>query len=84
MGTTEKIFNIQGELTIRYSNQLVSLPDAIQEKIDAYWEEQLSSGKKFKRGEVFTVTNIDVTQSSTEITVSKTDYAHYLYSQNVG
>lgn len=69
---------------VRFSGEQVVLPSDIQEKIDAYWEELLSSGKPYKRGEVFTVTKKEVFEDRIEILVEKTDYAHYLYSQNIG
>ncbi|MBI2439491.1 MAG: hypothetical protein HYV45_02740 [Candidatus Moranbacteria bacterium] len=70
------------EVTVRFSNKEVRLPKEIQTKIDSYWQELLDSGKSYKRGEVFTVTHKEVTETAVNILVEKTDYAHYLYCQN--
>ncbi|MEP7162955.1 MAG: hypothetical protein ABI747_04330 [Candidatus Moraniibacteriota bacterium] len=71
------------EITVRFSNKEVQLPKDIQSKIDSYWDELIASGKSYKRGEVFTVTHKEVTEEVISILVEKTDYAHYLYCQNV-
>ncbi len=71
------------KLIVRFSNEAVVLPRNIQEKIDVYWDELLRSGKPYKRGEVFTVTKKESFDDRLEILVEKTDYAHYLYCQNV-
>lgn len=71
------------EVTVRFSNKEVELPEDIQFKIDAYWDELIASGKSYKRGEVFTVTHKEVISDAVNILVEKTDYAHYLYCQNV-
>ena len=78
-----KISPITREIVIRFSNEEVELPANLQGKIDAYWNELISSGRPYKRGEVFTVTDVKETPENIEVIVSKTDYAHYLYSQNV-
>jgi|SRR6185369_3136842 len=78
-----KILSISKKIIVRFSNHDVQLPEEIQSKIDAYWEELLASGKTYKRGEVFTVTQKEVTEEAINILVEKTDYAHYLYCQNV-
>ncbi|MGK2849046.1 MAG: hypothetical protein ACSLEX_03185 [Minisyncoccota bacterium] len=70
------------EVTVRFSNKEAQLPEEIQTKIDSYWQELLDSGKSYKRGEVFTVTHKEVTETAVNILVEKTDYAHYLYCQN--
>ena len=84
MDATTEIFEIKDKLQIKFNDRIVSLPRDVQQKIDSYWEELIASGKKFKRGEVFTVTSVSGAQGSLEIVVEKTDYAHYLYSQNIG
>lgn len=71
------------EVTVRFSNKDVQLPEEIQIKIDSYWQELLDSGKSYKRGEVFTVTYVEENADMVDVLVEKTDYAHYIYCQNV-
>lgn len=59
------------------------LPQDVKSKIDAYWNKLIKNGKKYKRGEVFTVTKKEYSDEKVEVLVEKTDYAHYLYCQNV-
>lgn len=77
-----KVGFITKKIIVRFSNKQVTLPQDIQNKIDAYWDELIESGKDYRRGEVFTVTKKDETDGVIEMLVEKTDYAHYLYCQN--
>jgi len=74
---------ITKDLVVQFSGKEVILPQEIQKKINVYWDELIASGKSYQRGEVFTVTQKDVTDDTINILVEKTDYAHYLYCQNV-
>jgi hypothetical protein len=78
-----KVSSIVKEIIVKFSNQEVHLSQEIQAKIDAYWDELIASGKTYKRGEVFTVTRREATEAAINILVEKTDYAHYLYCQNI-
>lgn len=77
------VFPVNKEIVVKFSNQEVRLPQEIQTKIDVYWDELIVSGKPYKRGEVFTVTSKEITDKTIDILVEKTDYAHYLYCQNI-
>lgn len=71
------------DITVRFSNKEVALPSGIQSKIDEYWNGLIASGKPYKRGEVFTVTCKEIVGDAISILVEKTNYAHYLYCQNI-
>ncbi len=78
-----KIEEIRTPIIIHFTGETVQLSGELQQKIDAYWNELLASGRPYKRGEVFTVTEVKETKKAIEVTVQKSDYAHYLYSQNI-
>ncbi|OGI22239.1 MAG: hypothetical protein A2808_02525 [Candidatus Moranbacteria bacterium RIFCSPHIGHO2_01_FULL_55_24] len=78
-----KVSPVTKEIIVKFSNREVRLPQEIQAKIDAYWDELIANGKPYKRGEVFTVTHKEAADKAIDILVEKTDYAHYLYCQNV-
>jgi hypothetical protein len=78
-----KISPITQKFIVRYSGIKIYLPIEIQQKINAYWDSLLNSGKNYTRGEVFTVTKKEISRNKIEILVEKTDYAHYLYCQNI-
>ncbi len=77
------ISRLTKKLIVRSSNKQIVLPPDLQDKIDAYWDSLLQSGKNYRRGEVFTVTKKEVLGDRIEVLVEKTDYAHYLYCQHV-
>jgi hypothetical protein len=77
------IIPIIKEPIVRFSGQNVVLPQDTQQSIDAYWQSLVESGKKYTRGEVFTITKIDQKSDNLALLVEKTDYAHYLYCQNI-
>lgn len=68
---------------MRFSDKNARLPQDVQQKIDAYWDSLIASGRSYTRDETFTVTKKDVTDTTIDVLVEKTDYAHYLYCQNV-
>lgn len=78
-----EVIDLSKELVVQFSDKTVVLPGEIQEKIDSYWQSLLDSGKSYRRGEVFTVTQVEEKADTIEILVEKSDYAHYLYCQNV-
>lgn len=67
---------------LSYSNQKVFLPKEVNEKIESHWNELISSGKSFRRGDVFTITEIKNKGGELEIEIALTDYAHYLATIN--
>lgn len=71
------------KLIVRFSDKRVVLPEDIQARIDSYWNELVETKKNYRRGEVFTVTGKREMDEAIEVEVEKTDYAHYLFCQNV-
>ncbi len=78
-----KVIPIIKEIIVKFSGQEVRLSEETQTKIDIFWNELVVSGKLYKRGPVFTVTHKEITDKTINILVEKTDYAHYLYCQNI-
>lgn len=78
-----EISQLNKKLIVRFSNESVELPVEWQEKVDGYWQSLIDSGKTYTRGEVFTVTKNKEKNDAHNILVEKSDYAHYLYCQNI-
>lgn len=78
-----QISQLNKKLIVRFSNESVNLPVEWQEKVDEYWQSLIDSGKTYTRGEVFTVTKNKEDNDAHNILVEKSDYAHYLYCQNI-
>jgi 8-oxo-dGTP pyrophosphatase MutT (NUDIX family) len=70
-------------IIVRYDGGHVSLPADLQKEVDAYWEELLRGGKRYTRGEVFTVIGKTETADTIEVTVSRTDFAHNLFCRDI-
>lgn len=78
------IRKIDKEINLTLTGEKVRLPIDIQKNIDEYWSLLLESGKPLIRGEVFSVVGIEEDDKMINIKFSQTDYAHYLYSRNIG
>lgn len=69
---------VNKEIEVILSNEKLSLPLNTQEKIDRYWLKLLKDGKTLRRGDVFTVSDVEPGISKLKIEVKLTDYAHYM------
>jgi len=74
------IYKFDNNVIVYYTNKRVSLPEEYKGEVEKYWKLLLQSGKKFFRGDIFTVTSIKKCSKYIEIFVELTDYAHYLYT----
>jgi len=61
-----------------FTGQITSMSDKVRKKIDAHWNGLIASGKKYLRGDVFTIKDIQETPSGLVILATLTDYAHYI------
>lgn len=71
-------------LDIRLTDQKIVLPSEIQTKVDQHWQGLVKANPRLSRGEIFTVTSVDEDENYIHIKVAETDYAHYLYSRQIG
>lgn len=81
---TSKIILVDKKISLNLLSKKLILPKKIQDKIDRYWESLLRDGKKYTRGRVFSAVDIKEEKKEIRIDFVLTDYAHYLYSSNVG
>ena len=81
---TSKIILVDKKIHLNLLSKKLILPKRIQDKIDGYWEDLLKNGKKYTRGRVFSAIDIKEEKKEIRIDFVLTDYAHYLYSSNVG
>ncbi|NTW14438.1 MAG: NUDIX hydrolase [Candidatus Moranbacteria bacterium] len=77
------VSKLKKDLIVRYDGGHVLLPAGLQKEIDSYWEELIRGGKRYTRGEVFTVIGKTETDDSIEVTVSRTDFAHNLFCRDI-
>jgi hypothetical protein len=79
-----EISPIKTPMTIRFGGSKVSLPADVRQKIDQHWQQLIQANPRLHNGEVFTVTAVADTVDELQIELAETDYAHYLYSRQVG
>jgi 8-oxo-dGTP pyrophosphatase MutT (NUDIX family) len=71
-------------LVINLVGDKIMLPAGIRAKVDQYWQELVTKNPRLHKGEAFTVTSVKKVNDNMTVTLAETDYAHYLYSQQVG
>lgn len=76
------MYKFGNDVKVYYTNKKVSLPQNYSDNVESYWDSLLKSGKKFFRGDAFTITNISYHGENASIYVQLTDYAHFLYTLN--
>lgn len=74
------IERIPENLTLRYRGTRALVARELQTKIDEHWERRMRSGARFERGPIFTVASARRDETSMELELQLTDYAHYLYT----
>lgn len=77
-----KITFLKKDPKVAYTGEKVSLPKDVMEKIEWHWEALIGSGKKFKRGDVFTITGVRENKEEAIVEIALSDYAHYLATIN--
>ncbi|MFI8684826.1 NUDIX hydrolase [Rossellomorea sp. NPDC077527] len=79
---TVQIKKIPSNVTLSVADDPFFLPESLQQSIDSYWAALHSEGKEFLRGEVYSIKRMSETENELQVTLHKTDYAHFLYSKN--
>lgn len=79
------IKNIEGKtVKVLLKDGKVQLPEEIKQKINEHWEKVVTQNPNLWNGEITCV--IDYIENDKELTIvcKKTDYAHYLYDEQIG
>jgi 8-oxo-dGTP pyrophosphatase MutT (NUDIX family) len=77
------IQKINKEPVVRFNGEEMVLPTKLQKKIEAHWEELLDSGREYFNGEVFNFKRLEQISDELEITIQRTNFAHFLYTRNI-
>ena len=80
----QSVIPVKKKLRLRLTDQAVSLPPKLRSKIDAYWQKRISAQPAMHNGEVFTIIRQAEDQDIIEFDLAQTDYAHFVYSREVG
>ncbi len=74
------IEKVEENIEVYYDNSKILLPEEYSNKVEEYWNDLIRKGKKFFRGDCYTIEDIEKSKESIRINVKLTDYAHYLYT----
>jgi 8-oxo-dGTP pyrophosphatase MutT (NUDIX family) len=74
---------IETPITLHFDGEKVMLPDHAQEKVNEHWRQLVHANPRLHNGEVFTVVDVQETAESMDIQLAETDYAHYLYTDQI-
>ena len=83
-GGENMVRKIEKEIEIVIIEEPIELPSCVQKQIEAFWEEQLQKNPCLFNGEVWSVTKKEELVDKIRLSIQKTSYAHYLFSQKVG
>lgn len=79
-----QIHTITKPIKITVTGKKISLPDSLQKKVDKHWAQLVAKNPRLYNGESFTVTSTQETAASIRMELAETDYAHYLYNNQIG
>lgn len=79
------LYDITGKkVNVIVKDEKVMLPEDLRRKILENFERMKQLGANIWNGDVLCVSNVDIGNSSVNLICQKSDYAHYLYGENVG
>lgn len=72
------------KVVLRVANNDISLPAHLRAKIDEYWQRRVQDNPHLHNGEVYTIVGQNEAPNAWEFELAKTDYAHFVYSREIG
>ena len=74
-----QIYTIPENIKVIYDKSKIVLPEEFKKAIEENWNLLMKQGKKFFRGEVYTISKIESIYNNLIIHLNLSDYAHYIY-----
>lgn len=81
---TDTLIELKKKPIVVFTRKRFILPPGLQQAVDDYWKSQLEAGKRYTRGEVFTISDIEEHGDRLIVSVGLSDYAHYIYTRRKG
>ncbi|NTW45771.1 MAG: hypothetical protein HGB18_01795 [Candidatus Moranbacteria bacterium] len=81
---SDTLLELKSEPIVTYTGNRFMLPAETQKAVDEYWNGLMAEGKRYTRGEVFTISGIEERGGEVRVAVDLSDYAHYVYTRRVG
>lgn len=79
-----KIIKVRKPIILKFKDREIKLPKDLKEKIEIFWKNAVKENPNLYNGKDYVVEEVTETGEKIEMTVVKTDYAHYLYDERVG
>ena len=79
-----KIVKINKPIILKFEDRKINLPSKLKESIKKFWNEAIKENPNLYNGQNYVVETVIETKDNIEMTVIKTDYAHYLYDERIG
>ena len=79
-----KIIKVRKTIILKFKDREIKLPKDLKEKIEIFWKNAVKENPNLYNGKDYVVEEVTETGEKIEMTVVKTDYAHYLYDERIG
>lgn len=76
------LYSLNDNIKINYTGKRVVLPSQYVSDCETYWLSLTEKGKKYFRGDVFTISKEVLNSDGIELSAELTDYAHFIYTVN--
>lgn len=71
------------EIEFKVLKKKLELPVEYVEKVNENWKREMSAGKTYTNGKLYTMTAANFLENKIQVYVQETNYAHYLYSKSI-
>lgn len=74
------LYSFSDNVKVYFNQRKIVLPKAYSDSCEAYWESLLKGGKRYFRGDIFTIVDVKHGNEGITLYTELTDYAHFLYT----
>ena len=78
------IIKIEKPIILKCEDRKINLPFKLREDIEKFWNKAIKENPNLYNGQEYAVERVKETEKNIEISVVKSDYAHYLYDERIG
>jgi hypothetical protein len=75
-----RLYSFDDNVKVYFNQRKIALPKTYRDGCEAHWESLLKNGKKYFRGDIFTICDVKQDGEGIAIHVELTDYAHFLHT----
>lgn len=79
-----KIVKINKPIILKFEDREIKLPNEIKEEIKIFWTNAVKENPNLYNGQDYTVETVNESNDNIIMTVTKSNYAHYLYNERIG